>query len=179
LAQVTSVGADVFHWDRRCRVLLRDIRRFGTATINLLVLVHLLMRSRLVVRPRLKSCPPRIDRGVVAVLRILVQVGPAFGTQTQTVRATQRLERQIQHDRIAQHRLEVEQVTLQVPDLVLGVGVARFVAGIDVQLLEIDDRRVGQIHQAPNALPRQPDFGRTGDQHALDHRFEPQIELHR
>jgi hypothetical protein len=33
LAQVTRVGADVFHWDRRCRVLLRDNRRFGTATI--------------------------------------------------------------------------------------------------------------------------------------------------
>jgi hypothetical protein len=33
-AQVTSVGAVVFHADRRCRVLLRDIFRFGTATVR-------------------------------------------------------------------------------------------------------------------------------------------------
>jgi hypothetical protein len=32
-SQVTSVGTDVFHWERRCRVLLRDILRFGTATV--------------------------------------------------------------------------------------------------------------------------------------------------
>jgi hypothetical protein len=32
-SQRTSVGADVFHCDRRDRVLLRDIRRFGTATV--------------------------------------------------------------------------------------------------------------------------------------------------
>ncbi len=32
LAQVTRVGAEVFHCDRRERVLLRDIFRFGTAT---------------------------------------------------------------------------------------------------------------------------------------------------
>lgn len=29
---VTSVGADVFHCDRRERVLLREVFRFGTAT---------------------------------------------------------------------------------------------------------------------------------------------------
>jgi hypothetical protein len=32
-SQVTSVGAVVFHRDRRDRVLLRDIRRLGTATV--------------------------------------------------------------------------------------------------------------------------------------------------
>jgi hypothetical protein len=32
LAQVTSDGAEVFHCERRARVLLRDIFRFGTAT---------------------------------------------------------------------------------------------------------------------------------------------------
>jgi hypothetical protein len=31
--QVTSDGAVVFHWARRLRVLLRDIFRFGTATV--------------------------------------------------------------------------------------------------------------------------------------------------
>jgi hypothetical protein len=36
LLQATSVGTVVFHCERRERVLLRDIFRFGTATINLL-----------------------------------------------------------------------------------------------------------------------------------------------
>jgi hypothetical protein len=34
LAQSTSAVAVVFHADRRCRVLLRDIFRFGTATVT-------------------------------------------------------------------------------------------------------------------------------------------------
>jgi hypothetical protein len=34
--QLTSVGAEVFHWARRERVLLRDIFRLGTATSALL-----------------------------------------------------------------------------------------------------------------------------------------------
>jgi hypothetical protein len=33
LGQRTRVGADAFHWARRDRVLLRDIFRFGTATV--------------------------------------------------------------------------------------------------------------------------------------------------
>jgi len=32
--QVTSVGAVDFHCERRARVLLRDIFRFGTATVT-------------------------------------------------------------------------------------------------------------------------------------------------
>ena len=35
-AQVTKTGAVAFHWERRCRVLLRDIRLLGTATFVLL-----------------------------------------------------------------------------------------------------------------------------------------------
>jgi hypothetical protein len=34
--QLTRVDAEVFHWERRERVLLRDILRFGTATSALL-----------------------------------------------------------------------------------------------------------------------------------------------
>ena len=34
LAQVTRVGTDAFHWERRCLVLLRDIFRLGTATAH-------------------------------------------------------------------------------------------------------------------------------------------------
>jgi hypothetical protein len=33
LAQVTRLGATAFHCDRRWRVLLRDIFRFGTAMV--------------------------------------------------------------------------------------------------------------------------------------------------
>ena len=36
LAQVTSVGTVAFHCERRCRVLLRDNRLLGTATLSLL-----------------------------------------------------------------------------------------------------------------------------------------------
>lgn len=32
-AQVTSVGALAFHWERRLRVLDRDILRLGTGTV--------------------------------------------------------------------------------------------------------------------------------------------------
>jgi len=32
-AQVTRLGATAFQAERRCRVLLRDIFRFGTATV--------------------------------------------------------------------------------------------------------------------------------------------------
>jgi hypothetical protein len=34
--QATSVGAVAFHCDRRIRVFARDIRRLGTATVDLL-----------------------------------------------------------------------------------------------------------------------------------------------
>jgi hypothetical protein len=37
--QDTRAGAVAFHWERRERVLLRDIRRFGTATGQLSVVV--------------------------------------------------------------------------------------------------------------------------------------------
>jgi hypothetical protein len=33
LGQVTSVGAEAFHSERRVRVFARDIFRFGTATV--------------------------------------------------------------------------------------------------------------------------------------------------
>ena len=42
-AHVTSTGAVAFHWERRCRVLLRDIRLLGTATFYSL-LVRLFTR---------------------------------------------------------------------------------------------------------------------------------------
>jgi len=38
--QVTRVGTVVFHCERRERVLLRDIFLFGTATIDLLLLIR-------------------------------------------------------------------------------------------------------------------------------------------
>jgi hypothetical protein len=39
----TRVGAVVFHCERRCRVLLRDFFRFGTATSALLLFFSLVL----------------------------------------------------------------------------------------------------------------------------------------
>jgi hypothetical protein len=41
----TRVGAAVFHWARRERVLLRDIFRFGTATSALLSVFYSVIRN--------------------------------------------------------------------------------------------------------------------------------------
>jgi len=42
--QLTRAGADVFHCDRRDLVLLRDIRRLGTATLTLLTVLSSVVR---------------------------------------------------------------------------------------------------------------------------------------
>ena len=59
LAQVTKDTAFVFHWERRERVLLRDIFRFGTATV---LLLYLFVDDQ----PG-QFLPPRINRFIVRV----------------------------------------------------------------------------------------------------------------
>ena len=86
LAQVTSVGATAFHCERRCRVLLRDIFRFGTATVfSSLVLV--------VFGELGQHGPAGIYGNLMCVVRIIGEPRPAIGTQSGTVRLAQRLER--------------------------------------------------------------------------------------
>ena len=49
-AQDTSVGAAAFHWERRCRVLEREVFRLGTATsVVLVVIVHRVAHELLLV----------------------------------------------------------------------------------------------------------------------------------
>src|SRR5215470_8217166 len=48
--QLTSVGAAVFHWARRERVLLRDILRLGTATSALLSVFYSVRNIKLAKR---------------------------------------------------------------------------------------------------------------------------------
>src|SRR5947208_6846257 len=79
--QVTSVGRCALHFARRCRVLLRDILRFGTATSALLVLSLSVLQRR----------PPGVDGVVVAVFRPGVgQPRAADRAQARTVVAAQR-----------------------------------------------------------------------------------------
>jgi len=93
--QLTNVGALVFHCERRERVLLRDILRFGTATSALL--------------PKLRYGYP-VRRwsvllfravGGVAVSRTRIrQPDAALHAQSRAVVRAQRRERQLEHQRI-------------------------------------------------------------------------------
>ena len=103
---MTRVGATAFHCERRCRVLLRDIFRFGTATVSLLrrwawplgqvdVLVPAGHSVFLLVGlgQRTQRRPPRVDRRVVPVVGIVREPRSAVGAQPGTVVLAQRLER--------------------------------------------------------------------------------------
>lgn len=87
LAQVTVGTTDVFHCERRERVLLRDIFRFGTATCLLLGLYFWDQKlSSQVWWGSLTEfgqlLPPRVDPLLMPVLGIVIQVEPTFGAQT-------------------------------------------------------------------------------------------------
>src|SRR5829696_10532170 len=81
-SQVTNVGAEVFHCDRRDRVLLRDIRRFGTATDLLLL--------GTAAEPLGESGPARVGAGVGVVLGQAVERDAAAGAQAAAVLPAQR-----------------------------------------------------------------------------------------
>ena len=49
----------------------------------------------------------------MVVLGIVVEVGTALDAQAQAVGPAHGLERQLQHDGVPQHRLEVDQITVQ------------------------------------------------------------------
>ena len=70
--QVTKVGAVVFHCERRARVLLREVFRFGTATVLLLTCIA--GRHRQVCQRR----PARVDLVVSMTGRQIIQPLPAF-----------------------------------------------------------------------------------------------------
>jgi hypothetical protein len=62
--QLTSVGAFAFHCARRERVLLRDIRRFGTATSALLSVFYSVRNIKLAERapPGVQVLPVSVHR---------------------------------------------------------------------------------------------------------------------
>ena len=84
--QATSVGADVFHCERRERVLLRDIRRLGTATSALLSVFYSVSNVKLA-----KRTPAGVRVRRVPVLRARVgEPRTAFGAQPRAVFPAQR-----------------------------------------------------------------------------------------
>ncbi len=106
LAQVASAGTVAFHCERRWRVLLRDIFRFGTATVSLsstdgglaglvvlVVLVVLVLRVLLVPRQALQGCPAWVGLLLVTVVRVVREPGAALDAQPGAVLPAQRLER--------------------------------------------------------------------------------------
>src|SRR6478672_279504 len=73
LAQVTRDGATAFHCERRWRVLLRDIFRFGTATVfsSSIGLGPVLRLVRVGLGQPAQSRPPRVDRLVVTMVGVV------------------------------------------------------------------------------------------------------------
>ena len=106
--RATSVGALVFHCDRRDRVLLREVFRFGTAT-SVTPSSWVVLRCARCPRRPARAAPPSGGRSVMRVVgRQLVQPLPAGGAQPGAVRPAQRGPGQAQDDRVTHHRFEIE-----------------------------------------------------------------------
>src|SRR6266540_3881393 len=73
--------------------------------------------------------PPGIGLGLAVVVRLLVQVAAALGAEAGAAVAAQDLHRQLEHDRVARPRGEVEPVVDEVrrPQLVRLAGTRRLV----------------------------------------------------
>jgi hypothetical protein len=85
------------------------------------------------------------------------------------------LERQVEHHFIAEQRLEVDEIALKAASEVI-VGLD---PRVDVQLLDVNLQTVGDLTEAPYALPTDLDRGAAGDQDSLHHRLEAEIQLNR
>src|SRR5580704_15641057 len=130
LGQVISWGAVAFHWARRDLVLLRDILRLGTATSVLLCLSRLgigpvtslgrpgcriryfflrLGAVRLPGRKALQRGPHGAALLVLVTWLSIGQPDPALRAQSLAAVLAQRRERQLQHNRVPQRRLQVQQ----------------------------------------------------------------------
>ena len=117
----------------------------------------------------------------MCVAGVLGPAHPALGAQAGTVVPAQRLERQCEHYRIPQQRLEVDQVSHEHADLV--VLVRERMVLVDVQLLEVHlhlrPLGVGEWFQAPHTLAGESGSCCPGDQHSLHDRLEAQVKLDR
>ena len=115
-----ELGALVFHWLRREWVLDREVRRFGTATSGLLFWTG---RGRLrLVAQTGQGRPPWVDRIVRVIFGKVGEPLAAIGAQARAVVAAQRAHRQLEHQGITQHGLEVDQIVHQLRQLVVIVG---------------------------------------------------------
>jgi hypothetical protein len=141
-----------FHALRRCRVLLRDIFRLGTATVYSLSGPGVVpgRASSVWVGSKAARTAHRGSASLVVHVRgVLREPHPAVGAQSGAVLGAQRAERQCQHHRIPQEWLEVDQVVLDPSGLVV-LGVA---LGVGVQLLQVDVELEVEVLQAPGAFP--------------------------
>ena len=173
--QRTSAGAVVFHCARRDLVLLRDILRLGTATSTLLTYLRRRPAGLLSLRHRLpQPRPSGVNGTLMPVFRArLGEQRPALGAQTGAVLAAQWRERQREHQGITEHRLEIEQVSVQsVPVLVRIPGALL----ITEQLLAADLDRLRHWFQAPGALTSDRCHRRHGGEHALGHRLQRDVQ---
>ena len=76
-AQVTSVGMAAFHWERRWRVLEREVFRFGTGMMLPSLLVRLQGLAGFIrFKERGQGRPPRIVR-LMCVRRVVFESEPA------------------------------------------------------------------------------------------------------
>ena len=131
LVQTTRAGTVAFHCERRCRVLLRDIRLLGTATVSSLFLSSRPQR-RLVPSVLLGSVvpvdlqagelrPPSGRRSSLCVVLGMHRSGSRRRSAHRPAQSgrTHRLERQLEHHLVTEDRLEVDQLALQPRRLVL------------------------------------------------------------
>src|SRR4051794_14648024 len=130
-------------------------------------------------RQRSEPGPTWVDLFLVLVAGSVCEPDAAFGAQSRAVVLAQRLERQLEHLRIPQHRFEVEQVALEPADVVILLVALGVVLLVDEELLEVGHGLVADLHQAPNALPDQLGSRRAGDEDSLHDRLEPEVQLDR
>src|ERR1700691_5818835 len=103
--QLTSVGALVFHCERRERVLLHDILRLGTATSALLSVSGAVRSAGLVFLVKSVELTQRLQLGEDRVLVLVSRPGvghpdPALGAQPGAVIIAQRGQRYCEHYRV-------------------------------------------------------------------------------
>lgn len=91
-AHVANVGTAYLNCERRCRVLLRDIFRFGTATSSPRTQSSGLQSVGLG-RPVGQPSPTGVNRVLVLMVRFRVEVGAADEAQPRAIGPTERRER--------------------------------------------------------------------------------------
>jgi hypothetical protein len=106
-----------------------------------------------------KRIPSGIETAFMPMVGIVVEIGATFDAQPQAVIPAQGLKRQTEYHRVAEQRLEVDEVALQPASEVI----VWLDPWIDVQLLDIDLQLVGDLTQAPYAFSTDLHRGASAD----------------